>query len=242
MIDPADGDELQEVSARLVTPAEMAEIMQVGEDDVLEWIADGHLDSEPATDGAPCVRISETRYEDEGPLRQWQLCFRTSGGAEFHEELGRRRRAHQRQSGDPGGVDVDALTDALAARLKAVAPRRALVTIQGTGFILVGDRPGTGAGIGVSPAAPSPSQPRRTDAERVRGVVQDMLETVQDEFAEISTDPWPVRGPGAMPDPHAELTPDGATIRLWYGDSTEPVLELEPLRVGDVLRPDATES
>jgi hypothetical protein len=45
---------------------------------------------------------------------------------------------------------------------------------------------------------------------------------------------------GGLPDPHAELTADGATIRRWYGDSTNPVLELEPLRVTDVLRAGAS--
>jgi hypothetical protein len=47
---------------------------------------------------------------------------------------------------------------------------------------------------------------------------------------------------GGLRDPHAELTADGVTIRLRYGDCTNPVLELEPLRVADVLRAGASES
>jgi hypothetical protein len=51
----------------------------------------------------------------------------------------------------------------------------------------------------------------------------------------VSTEPWPLRGGGELPTPHADLTADGDRVRLFYGDLTGPALELAPLRVLDVL-------
>jgi hypothetical protein len=226
-----DDDDLMPMSDRLVTAGEMAQIMGVAEADVREWMADGRLPSEAGEDGSPRVRITEG-HRGAGPLEEWMMSYRTGGGPDFVEEQARRQRAHQRSQGDPGGVDVGLLTKAVAARLRQVAPHRAMVTIEDVGFIRIGDRPGTGAGIGLTPANLDES---RTDAERVLGVVGSALASAQDEFAEISTDPWPVFGPGSLPDPHAELSDDQTVIRLWFGDADRPVLELEPLLIADVL-------
>lgn len=51
----------------------------------------------------------------------------------------------------------------------------------------------------------------------------------------VTTEPWPLRGRGELPTPHADITPDGGAVRLFYGNPAAPVLELEPLRVVDVL-------
>jgi hypothetical protein len=53
----------------------------------------------------------------------------------------------------------------------------------------------------------------------------------------VTTEPWPLRGRGTLPTPHADLTPRGDTVRLFYGDPAGPVLELKPLRVVDVSLP-----
>jgi hypothetical protein len=72
-------------------------------------------------------------------------------------------------------------------------------------------------------------------ADRVRAAAASALRNAQDDLTVVTTDPWPQHGPGQLPDPHAEITRDGETVRLFYGDSAHPVLELEPLRIADVL-------
>jgi hypothetical protein len=72
-------------------------------------------------------------------------------------------------------------------------------------------------------------------ADRVQAAAASALRNAQDDLTMVTTDPWPQHGPGELPDPHAEITPDGETVRLFYGDSANPVLELEPLRIADVL-------
>ena len=46
-----------------------------------------------------------------------------------------------------------------------------------------------------------------------------------------------VTGSGTLPEPHAELSPDGATVRLFYGSPVDPVLELAELAVAEGRAP-----
>jgi hypothetical protein len=61
------------------------------------------------------------------------------------------------------------------------------------------------------------------------------LQHAQDELAEITTDPWPRKGCRPAPGPRAEFVLDGGAVRLLYGDLADPVLELEPMQVSEVL-------
>jgi NAD(P)-dependent dehydrogenase (short-subunit alcohol dehydrogenase family) len=72
-------------------------------------------------------------------------------------------------------------------------------------------------------------------ADRVRAAAASTLEAAQDELTMVTTEPWPLRGRGELPTPHADFTAAGDTVRLFYGDPAAPVLELEPLRVIDIL-------
>jgi hypothetical protein len=56
-------------------------------------------------------------------------------------------------------------------------------------------------------------------------------------IAEVTTDPWPQQGSGALPEPHAQLSQDNATVRLFYGSADNPTLELAALPIRDVLSP-----
>jgi hypothetical protein len=144
-------DDAMPMSDRLVTAAEMAQIMGVAESDVREWIADGRLPSEPGEDGSPRFRITEGHLRD-GPVEEGLMFYSTGAAPDFAEEQARRQRAHERSQGDPGGVDLGLLTEAVAARLRRVAPHRATVTVEDVGFIRIGDRLGGWAGIGLTPA------------------------------------------------------------------------------------------
>ena len=92
---------------------------------------------------------------------------------------------------------------------------------------------GSGAGIDVASAASFPES--GSGAERVRNAAVTALRQAQDELAEITTDPWPREGAGQLPAPRAEFVLDGAAVRLLYGDLADPVLELEPMQVSEVL-------
>jgi hypothetical protein len=104
MFEPADdgADELQEVTDRLVTPAEMAEIMAVDETDVLRWMGEGHLESEPGADGSPRIRISEHHDDDSGPVHAGLTFFQTNGGPEFDAEIFARRATRRRERDSEG--------------------------------------------------------------------------------------------------------------------------------------------
>lgn len=72
-------------------------------------------------------------------------------------------------------------------------------------------------------------------ADRVRHAAAIALELAQDEFAEITTDPWPRKGAGVLPTPRAEFISDGTAVRLLYGELENPLLELDPLQVSEIL-------
>ncbi len=57
------------------------------------------------------------------------------------------------------------------------------------------------------------------------GRAEATLDAIQDHIAEATGDPWP--GSGALPPPFVEVT--HTVLRLGYGPSNAPVLELEPI-------------
>ena len=119
-----DDTPLRGTGPRLITPAEFAAVLKVTEQDVLDWIAEGRLPSEPGSDGAPCVRIIDEAHEDRGATRASSVMY--SSGSLTREEIRTRRRERERESyGYDGPIDVNALTEALASRLAAVLPRSA---------------------------------------------------------------------------------------------------------------------
>ena len=66
---------------------------------------------------------------------------------------------------------------------------------------------------------------------RLLEVTQGALADMQSAVAGTTATPWPAPGPvGEPPEPHAEITGDAVNprLRLWYGPSDFPVLELAP--------------
>ena len=127
-------------------------------------------------------------------------------------------------------VDVDALAAALAERLRAAAFWDAQVTVEDRRIVFHG--PGGGSAAS-DVAVTAGFGHARSAAERILGAATHALGVAQDQLSEITSDPWPRRGPGPLPDPHVTL--DGDRVRLFYGSPADPVLELEPLRIADVL-------
>ena len=217
------------LTARFVDAAELASIMGIGEDDVLDFALDERIPHDDGLDGEPRFRILE-HHEDDGPTQSGIVIYSTGGDPELDAEIARRRRARELSGLDAGDVDVDALAAALAERLRAAVFRDARVTVEDQRIVFHDPRGGGGASDVAFSAGVGED---RSAAERVLGAARHALETAQNELSEITSDPWPRRGPGALPDPHVEL--DGDRVRLFYGNPRDPVLELEPLRIADVL-------
>jgi hypothetical protein len=55
------------------------------------------------------------------------------------------------------------------------------------------------------------------------------LEGLQEYVAELSTDPWPNRGSGHMPEAHGAIE-NGAVV-LWFGSREAPILLLDPIQL-----------
>ncbi len=168
----------------------------------------------------------------DGPISSGFISYPMSRDPEFQAEVARRRRELELETMDWGEVDLDALAHAFAVRLEAVVPSVCHVAVEGA-MIWLRDADGCGAGIDVAFAASFPDF--GSGADRVRSAAVTALAQAQDELTMITTDPWPRKGSAELPTPRAELTSDGAVVRLLYGDLADPALELEPLQVSEVL-------
>jgi hypothetical protein len=157
--------------------------------------------------------------------------------ADARAERRARERDAQIAAAAATGVDIDALTAAFAQRLAAVAPPEVQIATSERGMVDVLDVRGGGAGVDVLLAVLGYESDTRSPAERVLDAGWQLLETAQDAIAEATTDPWPQQGSGTLPDPHAQLSQDRATVRLFYGAEDNPALELAALPIIDVLRP-----
>jgi hypothetical protein len=230
-------DEL-DLTERLVTPAEMAEIMQVDEGEVLAWIESGQLDARRGDDGKPWVSIREHR-ERRGPSESGIMFYKGPRDPKLLADARAERRARQRDrqitAALATGVDIDALSAALAQRLAAVAPPEVRIATSERGIVNILDTSGVGAGVDVSFAVAAFESNASSPADRVVDAAWRLLEAAQEEIAEVTTDPWPQQGSGTLPEPHVQLSQDRATVRLFYGSAADPVLELAALSIADVL-------
>lgn len=214
-----------DLTERMITVAEFASMLRVTEDDVFEWMIAGHVPYVDGPEGEPQVRIAE-EHAVGGPISSGFNTYSMSRDPAFRAELARRRRDHQLASLDWGDVDVEALADGLATRLGAVVPPPVRV-VADRATVFLRDADGHGIRIDIAFHASFPDG--GSGADRVRCAAAAALERAQDELTMANTEPWPLRGRGELPTPHADLTPSGDTVRLFYGGPTGPVLELAPL-------------
>ena len=220
-----------DLTEQMITAAEFASILGVTEDDVLQWMLAGWIPYVDGSEGEPRARIRE-QHSVDGPLTSGFITYSMSHDLDFQSEVARRRRELELETLDWGDVDLEALAHALASRLQTVVPAACHVTVEAA-MIWLRAADGSGAGIDVASAASFPES--GSGAERVRNAAVTALRQAQDELAEITTDPWPREGAGQLPAPRAEFVLDGAAVRLLYGDLADPVLELEPMQVSEVL-------
>jgi hypothetical protein len=106
--------------------------------------------------------------------------------------------------------DLAWLVEAVAERLRAVAPPQFPITVEEGRATWIED-----------PSA----------ALRIQRVAEALMSDVQDEVAEELRQPWP--GDRTMPIPSAEIR--GGQLHLWFGEPDSPTLVLEPIQ----LRPEA---
>lgn len=74
-----------------------------------------------------------------------------------------------------------------------------------------------------------------SEEDVVTGAVQS-LNQIQQEIAEETIEPWPAAsGPKyrGFPEPGGQIV--GDRLHLWFGDREEPVLELQPIDLADVI-------
>jgi hypothetical protein len=242
-MDEVDGLDLTE---RLVSPSEMAQIMGVDEADVLAWIERGDLDVQRGEDGEPSVPIREHREfgrsaDGAAGFEAGLTVYSGPRDRQLLADARTERRARERDAeiaaAAATGVDIDALTAALALRLAAVAPPEVRIATTARGMVDVLGVRGGGAGVDVLLAVSGYESDSRSPADRVVDAGWRLLETAQDAIAEVTADPWPQHGSGTLPEPRAQLSQDGATVRLFYGAEDNPTLELAALSIIDVLSP-----
>lgn len=121
-------------------------------------------------------------------------------------------------------------------RLAAVVPAEMHACVLEPGIVQIRDADGVVAGVDIAHLLGWHGPETQPPGDWVRGAAHQLLDQVQAEIAEATTEPWPQGGSEALATPHAELTADGDAVRLLYGDPAAPVLELAPLPLADVLR------
>ena len=124
----------------------------------------GHIPYVEGSDGEPRVRISEEHTVD-GPISSGFTSYSMSGDPAFRAELARRRRDHELATLDWGDVDVEALADALAIRLRAVVASPIRVVAE-RATVCLRDADGRGVGIDVAFHASFPEAGSGSDRVR----------------------------------------------------------------------------
>jgi excisionase family DNA binding protein len=233
-----EGGPIGGTGSRLISVAEAAEILRVTEDAVRDWIATDRIPYVTLPGGEQRLELIDERHSHSGPVQQGITMIKTGVGKadevsrkEFRLELAHRRREKQLIGLDGGGIDVDALAAALAERLAAVIPSQFEVTTE-SGMIRVLNDEGHSVGIDVAAMADDDGESLE---ERVCRAARHALDAPQDWIADETTEPWPARAgvlPGGFPAPNAEIVDE--QVRLYYGDSGAPILELAPIRLRDV--------
>jgi hypothetical protein len=223
---------------RLISVVEAADILRVTEDALRDWIATDRISYVTLPDGEHRLDLIDEWHSHSGAVEQGITMIKTgirnadeASRKEFRVELARRQREKQLIGLDGGEIDVDALTAALAERLAAVVPSQLHVTAE-SGMIGIHNDEGHGVRIDVAAIA---NDDGTSLQERVCRAARHALGAPQDWIADETSEPWPARAgvvPGGFPAANAEIADEH--IRLYYGDSDAPILELAPIRLRDV--------
>jgi hypothetical protein len=123
-------------------------------------------------------------------------------------------------------MEADHLARLLAVRLTTIAPDGFRAVAIGT-MLHYASRFGSAA---TDIGANFDALDDEPIAERVRSVCHRALDEFQDVVDEITTEPWPGTD-GRVPPAHAEVR--GSRVHMWYGSADAPVLECEPIELGN---------
>jgi hypothetical protein len=129
-------------------------------------------------------------------------------------------------------INVTRLTEALAERLRRVAPPGMQVRVV-SGLIVM--RLTGAAWDGVADPGAVATAPTTTPLETIRLAASNALNDFHDYICEILREPWPARHvTTGVANPHVEL--QGNTVRMWFGDRNAPVLVLEDLQTDEFVQ------
>lgn len=120
---------------------------------------------------------------------------------------------------------------ALAERLNAVVPRPLIVRAEGSSVNVYN---GSRLEGGTPASEIVDDDDGRSFAERLHVVSSAVVNRVQDIVAEASAQQWPVLRTGRMALPHTHT--DGERVYIWFGERSDPVLEVPPISVSDLQR------
>ena len=222
---------------RLISLAEAADILGVSEETVQAWVDEGRIAPVVGEDGEQRPRLADEGHSRDGAHETRFSVLELQDGADgipegFQVELDRERHTRELADLDAGDVDVDALAEALAECLSAVVPPPIRVSARSAMVWITDDR-GCRAGSDIARAA------TWGDAfeDQIRSAVVHTLDSAQETIAEETAESWPATAgqiPGRFAGPFIEFTADH--LRLGYGDSAGPVLELTPISLQSVRR------
>lgn len=125
---------------------------------------------------------------------------------------------------------VDRFAVVLADRLSRIVPETFRVEAD-TGAGMLWYRH-SGRGCSGSYIRDNYGRPGGTAEENITNLAVLVLDQLQDAVAEDTTDPWPRRGFGRQPPPHA-LIRDGH-LHLWYGEGDEVTVACEPIPLPEI--------
>lgn len=219
---------------RLVTVAEVAEILHISEETVRDWMARGLIAYESSPEGEECFRVLDEKRESGESFTSSSVLLDLYRGvsdenrATFAKELPNRQREHE-QPPRPAVPDNPHARSFLE-QLAEVMPAGYQTTIDGEILWLI--KPDSGRAGSSSYWLTSEALGRE---EAVDCAIQS-LHQIQQEIAEDTTEPWPAQtaaGYRGFPEPDGELV--GEDLHLWFGDKTEPVLSFRPIDLGSVI-------
>lgn len=122
------------------------------------------------------------------------------------------------------------LSEALVQRLRPLAPDGVHVEVEAGGVaVFKPDNPHAWSVVTTGDILDDPEDDRSV-REKLEVAAYSVLNHFQDFIAEELAEPWPGSG-SKMPEPNVDVGTD--EIRLWFGPSEAPVLELEPVPLRD---------
>jgi hypothetical protein len=124
-----------------------------------------------------------------------------------------------------------ALVEALVDRLRPYVPDGVEVKAEAGGVAIFKPDSPHAWSVVTTPDILDDPEDDRSAREKLEVAAYSVLNHFQDFIAEEVAEPWPGMG-SQMPQPEVDVGTE--EIRLWFGPSDSPVLELEPIPLEDL--------